>query len=149
MLLPCSLSLASATLASLAWLMGCSSGKATEMPPFQPQRSKSGKSAHGFNLPLPEFDPEKLEDPQSSWKLQAVPEGYPRDKLLPPDRELHQRHLKKLNRFLKQTEEDPIQLGESRPKSRHRFLLSFAQAQIYTCSQRPSRINMSIRTCCI
>eukprot|EP00435_Cladocopium_sp_Y103_P067707 s637_g30.t1 len=96
-------------------LMGCSSSKPAEMPPFKPQPRCD--SAHGFNLVASrEFDPDKLEDPVSSWNVRSVPEGYPRDKLLPPDRQLHEKHLKKLNRFLKKLEDAPVKLGESRLK---------------------------------
>lgn len=91
--------------------MGCSSSKPAEMPPFKPQPRCD--SAHGFNLVASrEFDPDKLEDPVSSWNVRSVPEGYPRDKLLPPDRQLHEKHLKKLNRFLKKLEDAPVKLGE-------------------------------------
>ena len=93
------------------------------MPPFKPTkppRCDSAHSAHGFNVfnvvasRDDRFDPDKLEDPVSSWNLNSVPEGYPRDKLLPPDRELHEKHLKRLNQFLKSLEDAPIELGESR-----------------------------------
>lgn len=100
--------------------MGCSSSKA-DMPPFKPTkppRCDSAHSAHGFNVfnvvasRDDRFDPDKLEDPVSSWNLNSVPEGYPRDKLLPPDRKLHEKHLKRLNQFLKSLEDAPIKLGE-------------------------------------
>lgn len=124
--------------------MGCSSSKA-DMPPFKPTKPHSGRdsapSAHGFNvfnvvaLRDERFDPDKLEDPVSSWNLSSVPEGYPRDKLLPPDRELHEKHLKRLNRFLKNLEDAPMKLGESRRlrvRSPHVHLIPSRPAQSIT-----------------
>ena len=111
------------------------------MPPFKPtkpQRCDSAQSAHGFNVfnvvasRDDRFDPDKLEDPVSSWNLNSVPEGYPRDKLLPPDRELHEKHLKRLNRFLKDLEDAPIKLGESRRfrvRSPHVYLAQLRASQ--------------------
>ena len=91
--------------------MGCSTSKAAESPP---SKQKASASAHGFNIINgPDgFHPDALQDPESSWNLKPVPEGYPRDKLLPPDRELHEKHLRKLNRFLKKAQ-DPSFLSEA------------------------------------
>lgn len=63
---------------------------------------------------LNEFDETKLADPVSSWEVKDVPEGYPKGKLLPPDKQLHDRHVKKLQKFLKKVSTDTEILNASR-----------------------------------
>ena len=98
--------------------MGCSSSK----PPAQNPAFKAklhSDHGHGFSLYAIQsemdkpFDPDKLQDPVSSWEVKAVPEGYPREKLLPPDRQLHEKHMRKLNKFLKKIEDTSYHLGEA------------------------------------
>eukprot|EP00438_Fugacium_kawagutii_P003720 Skav208144 [mRNA] locus=scaffold235:94237:94647:+ [translate_table: standard] len=56
---------------------------------------------------------EKLEDPTSSWEVHEEPKGYPANMLLPPDKKLHDKHVKKLNRFLKKMQDSPSTLSGS------------------------------------
>ena len=97
--------------------MGCSESKpAATNPAFKAKLHSD--HGHGFNLSAIQsemdkpFDPDKLQDPVSSWEVKPVPEGYPRDKLLPPDRQLHEKHMRKLNKFLKKVEDTSYHLGE-------------------------------------
>eukprot|EP00434_Breviolum_minutum_P036393 symbB.v1.2.032242.t2/scaffold3784.1/size51792/3 len=61
-----------------------------------------------------------LEDPITSWEVHDVPKGYPPNMLLPPDRKLHEKHMKKLNKFLKRTEKLPSTLTDSVEEKRER-----------------------------
>eukprot|EP00434_Breviolum_minutum_P013929 symbB.v1.2.012287.t1/scaffold847.1/size158198/2 len=106
--------------------MGCSSSAPTKMT--APQAAFTPKvhglrndGGHGFDIMLMkqtlqcqqvDFKENELEDPISSWEMKGVPEGYPVTKLLAPDRKLHEKHVKKLHKFLKEVRETPTELAE-------------------------------------
>lgn len=104
--------------------MGCSSSKPAKAqrpaPAFKPKITAAGLAGqHGIDLLSatkhidisPRTSSEK-EDPQSSWEVRDVPQGFPKGKLLPPDRKMHDKHIKKLDKFLKGIEESPSNLAE-------------------------------------
>ena len=123
--------------------MGCSESKpAATNPAFKAKLHSD--HGHGFNLSAIQsemdkpFDPDKLQDPVSSWEVKPVPEGYPRDKLLPPDRQLHEKHMRKLNKFLKKVEDTSYHLGEACLRQLH-----FSNSNLF-----PSRLPCGFRVGC-
>lgn len=105
--------------------MGCSSSNpAPKDGPKPPKPSKSTSKerpnrqhyvdpTYLRDLEEPFAFVEELEDPTSSWEVHEEPKGYPANMLLPPDKKLHDRHVKKLNRFLKKMQDCPSTLSGS------------------------------------
>ena len=119
--------------------MGCASSappKATQpLPPFKmdiktqtTQSQLAGQHAIHFVAAQKQLDlsPHSSRsnsegaDPEDSWQVRVreVPPGFPGDKLLPPDRQLHDKHMKKLNKFLKGVEQSPLNLAEDVDRKR-------------------------------
>lgn len=113
----------------------CSSSPATATPPspIKPTKQPTPElvkhttaiAGHGFNVAheptlrndMPDFKAQEisweneLQDPVSSWEVTGIPEGYPRGKLLPPDRKLHEKHMKKLRKFMRRVDQVPSDLA--------------------------------------
>lgn len=93
-------------------IMGCSSSSP----------AATVGSNHNFDLAAAAdiLSPKEKEpqDPTSSWEIQDIPKGYPTNKLLPPDRKLHEKHVRKLTKYLKEVEEKPTKLLDGVDKKR-------------------------------
>eukprot|EP00913_Durusdinium_trenchii_P006556 g6159.t1 len=107
----------------LVHAMGCSSSRhPTLQPAFKPARMDGGHNfdfAAALNI-VEENEDNELKDPVSSWDMQGIPAGYPAEKLLPPDRKLHEKHVRKLRKFLKEVETTPDDLEEKVSEKRSR-----------------------------
>lgn len=117
---------ASGPSAAPVYPMGCSSSKPAKAqkpaPAFKPKITAAQLAGqHGLDflsaskqidLDISPRTSSEKEDPQSSWEVRDVPQGFPKGKLLPPDRKMHDKHIKKLDKFLKGIEESPSNLAE-------------------------------------
>ena len=100
--------------------MGCSSSAQKKVS--TEKSTTRHENSHQIDLSsyLKEEGVKDLEDPITSWEVHDVPKGYPPNMLLPPDRKLHEKHMKKLNKFLKRTEKLPSTLTDSVEEKRER-----------------------------
>ena len=101
--------------------MGCSSSLAQKQ--VMTERSTT-RHHHSHQIDLASYLKEEgvkdPEDPITSWEVREVPKGFPSHMLLPPDRKLHEKHMKKLDKFLKRTEKLPSTLTDSVEEKRER-----------------------------
>ncbi|CAL1156190.1 unnamed protein product [Cladocopium goreaui] len=111
--------------------MGCASSAPPKtmqpMPAFkmniktQGIQSQRNASQHGIDFMAAQTQVESPKSerayPEDSWQVREVPPGFPGGKL-PPDRQLHYKHMNKLNKFLKGIQQSPLNLAEDVARKR-------------------------------
>ena len=110
--------------------MGCASSAPPKtmqpMPAFkmniktQGIQSQRNASQHGIDFMAGQTQVESPNNerayPEDSWQVREVPPGFPGK--LPPDRQLHYKHMNKLNKFLKGIQQSPLNLAEDVDRKR-------------------------------